>query len=151
MTKKTKTVPFRLVNITTEQFAEFKENLIEGSSQFDIDLKTKINVSNEQKVVGIFTKYLFTQEGELILTLECACHFELVEEFWSSNISENILTLNKELLTHLLVLTVGTSRGVLHAKKPKWLNNLFLPTWNVSSIIEEDLQIDITKNTEEEE
>ena len=45
----------------------------------------------------------------------------------------------QEVLTHLLVLTVGTSRGIVHAKKPDWLTNLVLPTINVSAVVTEDM------------
>jgi len=151
MKKNSNSVPFKLLDITTEQFAVFQENHEVGNYEFDIDLKTTVNISSEQKVVGILTKYSFSQKAGIVVVLECGCHFELDENYWNDNIDNNILTLDKGLLTHFLVLTVGTSRGVLHVKKPKWLENMMLPTLNVTSVINENAQFDLTIEEAKEE
>lgn len=151
MTRKQNSVPFKLIDITTEQFADFKENYVIQDSVYDIELKTNIKVDSHQKVVGMYTKFHFYQKSEIILILECACHFKIETGYWKSQVEESILTLKRELLTHFLVLTVGTCRGVLHVKKPNWLNNLILPAWNVSSVIEENVEINLARISEEEE
>jgi len=144
MKKNRNSVPFRLLDITTEQFAVFQENHKAGNYEFEINFRTKVNISSEEKTVGIFTNYSFSQKVGIVLVLECACHFNIEENHWNKSIDNGILTLDKGLLTHFLVLTVGTSRGVLHAKKPKWLENMMLPTLNVTSIIGEDMSFDLT-------
>jgi len=143
-------VPFQLVDISTEQFATFKENHNQDDYDFDIDLSVSIRIDKEQKVVGVYSKYQFDQNSTPVVVIECACHFKLDKEYWDGQISENILTLDKGLLTHLLVLTVGTSRGVLHEKKPKWLDSLLLPTLNVTGSIEGDISFDLSIEDEEE-
>ena len=60
------------------------------------------------------------------------------------------LILPIDLLTHLLVLTVGTSRGVIHAKKPKDLQDIMLPTFDVTRHFKQDLVIFNTAVDEEE-
>ncbi len=141
-------IPFRLMDITTEQFAVFPENHEVGNYEFDIDFSTTVSINSEEKAVGIFTKYSFSQKSGIVLVLECACHFNIKNKYWDKSIDNDILTLDKGLLTHFLVLTVGTSRGVLHAKKPKWLENMILPTLNVTSVIKEDMSFDITAEEE---
>ncbi len=143
MSRKTNIIPFRLINITTEQFAVFQENYEIGDYEFSIDLNTNISISSDQKIVGVFTKYSFSQKNGIVLVLECACHFKINEEYWESQINDESLTLEKGLLTHFLVLTVGTSRGVLHAKKPKWIEKIILPTLSVASLIKEDMLFDL--------
>jgi len=151
MTKDKNIIPFRLIDITTEQFADFKEKYVSKEEELEIELQTDIKISSTQRVVGIFTKFSFKQKGELVLVIESGCHFELAEEYWNTQTKNNILVLSKNILTHFLVLTVGTCRGILHTKKPKWLPNILLPTWNVSELINEDLEINLNENLLEEE
>jgi hypothetical protein len=150
MSKKTKSIPFQLVDISTEQFATFRDNHTEGDYEFAIDFSVRVSVDKKENVVGVFTKYQFDQEEKPVLVIECGCHFSINEDYWNNNLKGDILTVDKGLLTHLLVLTVGTSRGVLHAKKPKWLDSLLLPTLNVASSITDDFTIDLSVEDEEE-
>ncbi len=152
MKKKKDSVPFSLLDVTTEQFAVFRENHETDNYEFDIELNTTVQISSEQQIVGMLTKFSFSQSTGIVLVLECGCHFGLDEDYWNENIKNGILNLDKGLLTHFLILTVGTSRGVLHTKKPKWLDNMILPTLNVTSVIKEDMTFDITsEETDEEE
>ncbi len=151
MTKKQNSIPFKLIDITTEQFADFEENYISEEEEFDIQLQTNINISSKQHVVGILTKFSFEQRNGLILVIECGCHFQLSDEYWDKQTENGALTLDNNLLTHFLVLAVGTCRGVLHAKKPKWIQNIMLPTWNVANLITEDVEINLNEEHFEEE
>ena len=150
MKNKKNQAAFKLVKITNEQFAVFKENCEQGNFEYDIDFKTNVRVSIGQHMVGIFTKYVFSQKKGIVLVIECGCHFNLFDHYWNVNVTDNILIIDKKLLTHLLVLTVGTSRGVLHSKKPTWLSSIMLPTLNVISVISDDMNFDLS-NLEEEE
>jgi hypothetical protein len=150
MSKKNENVHFKLVDISIDQFATFKENYHEGDYDFDIDFNVRVSVDDNQQIVGVFSKYQFDQKNSPVLVIECGCHFYLDDTYWAENLTGNILTLDKALLTHLLVLTVGTSRGVLHAKKPNWLDSLLLPTLNVTDSIEGDLSFDLSEGDEEE-
>src|SRR6056297_328722 len=114
-------VNFRLSAITTEEFATFKENHIREKEDFDINLSLQIKANREKHLIGIFTRFSFEQENKPVLLLECACHFLIEERFWNSREFEDHINLPKNFATHLLVLTVGTARGIIHAKKPIWL------------------------------
>ncbi len=145
MSKKRKNIQFSLIDITTEQFAVFDDNFETGNDNFEIDLSTRIKLSSNQKAVGFFTKYSFFQKTNLVLVIECGCHFKLNEDYWNDNLKDNVLTIHKDLLTHFLFLTVGTSRGVLHAKKPKKFENLILPTLNITTFLQDDISFDLSK------
>lgn len=150
MTKKSKVkVPFKFVGISTEEFATFEKNYISGKNSFDIRYEIDVSTSPSNKAVGVFISFSFDQNSLPVLVLKCGCHFQLEESYWFKHIEHNELTLPNGLLTHLLVLTVGTARGVIHAKKPKWMPDVFLPTVDVSNMITDDMQFDLT--TEEEE
>ncbi len=65
-------------------------------------------------------------------------------EMFKSDI--NTLIVPKGLLCHLAMLTVGTSRGILHAKtEGTCFNKYVLPTINVTEIIKEDASFDFNK------
>ena len=149
MSKKKNKVSFRLVDVTTEQFALFKENHDKEDIEFDIKFNAYVKVSSEERIIGLFTRYSFDQILGPVIFLECACHFKIEEEAWKKKIQDSIITIKKELLTHFLVLTVGTSRGVLHVKKPKWLRDIMLPTIDVTSVFLEDLSFDLSAEEEE--
>ncbi len=144
-------IQFGLIDITTDQFATLESNHEPGNMDFDIKFDVKFRLSRNQHIVGVYTKYQFEQKEKMVLVIECGCHFKLDESYWTEHTEGNMLTLEEGLLTHLIVLTVGTSRGVLHAKKPKWLENLLLPTINVTSIVTEDMEFDLDAEDDEEE
>ena len=76
--------------------------------------------------------------------MEIGCHFEIIEEHWDSlfNKETKELKLPKALALHLVMLTVGTLRGVLHAKTENTpYNKFFIPTINVNDLVKEDLLI----------
>ncbi len=145
--EKTK-VPFKLSGITTEQYATFQENYLNAEADFDINFSLNIKIDKEGKLVGLFTRFTFLQEEQPVLLLECACHFVIDSTYWKSQTKGNELTLPAGLITHFIMLTIGTARGIIHAKKPKWLSHILLPTFDVSNIISGDQVYNL--NEEEE-
>lgn len=131
-------VPFRLTSITTEQFATFKSSFHPEEEDVNIGFDINIKVNPKLHAVGMFTRFDFIQKSSTVMVLESACHFELDREYWQKQSKENEIVLSTDLLTHFLVLSVGTARGIIHAKKPNWLEGVLLPTFDVSNFITED-------------
>ena len=52
-------VPFKLVDINTEQFATFEENFDPASSQLSIDFGVDFKLDRDQNLLGVFTRYDF--------------------------------------------------------------------------------------------
>ena len=142
-------VPFKLTKITTEEYAKFKENYVPSDPLNNVSFDLGLKFNKNKYLIGVITKFVFEQNQRPIFVLACGCHFQIREDFWHANLHENTLLLKKELLTHLIVLTIGTARGIIHAKKPKWAKKLILPTWDVSDIIQEDFQIELINDEEE--
>ena len=93
----------------------------------------------------------YSQEKSPFLLLEIGCHFEIIKEHWNTifNSNTNELKLSKELARHLVMLTVGTLRGVLHAKTENTPFNMFLfPTINVTEMVKEDVTIETIDSVE---
>jgi hypothetical protein len=147
--KKSDKISFQLVSITTDEFATFKENYDPEKKGFEINLDLDIRVNDEQKIVGMFTRIIFEQKSKPVLLLKSGCHFQLDPAFWESQTADNMLNLPVDLLTHFLVIAVGTARGIVHAKKPAWLSDIILPTLNVSTMIKEDIQFNLQELEEE--
>ncbi|MFV8342173.1 hypothetical protein [Flavobacterium sp. XS2P39] len=80
-------------------------------------------------------KFQFLHENQTIVVLTVVCNFDIEENSWNKNIVSNKkITLPKHFLEHICVITVGTSRGILHAKTENtFFNRFIIPTLNVSS------------------
>lgn len=102
--------------------------------------------SKRMKVIWAISRFLSKRQCRTVLVLEAACHFQLEKIFWDASTDNNLLVLPKGFVTHLLMLSVGTARGIVHAKKPDWLPNLLLPTIDVSAIFKEDVQLDLEQS-----
>ncbi len=75
------------------------------------------------------------------LIIEAGCHFVIDPDSWSKMLdSENDkLNVPKGFLKHMAMLTVGTARGILHAKTENTpFNKYNLPTINLDKMISQD-------------
>jgi len=141
-----KGIPFRLVDITTEEFATFKENYQPDNSEYTIELNVEFKVNKSNQLLGLFSRFTFNQDHNPVLLLESGCHFQIQPDFWEELEDDKGLIIPSGFATHLLILAVGTARGIIHAKKPGWLENLVLTTIDVSKVFgEEGIHIGITE------
>lgn len=145
-------ISFVLAGITTEEYAELPDHFPDPKQQnIGVKLRKGILVDDTKRMIGMAAKFEFLNEDKVFLILEVVCHFKIDPDYWDSvrNIEANTIALDKGLLTHFLVLTVGTARGVLHAKKPKELYNLMLPTFDISREFKQNVVLSLTKDEEE--
>jgi len=149
--KKQNAVQFQFVDIKTEDYATFKDNFLPKVKSFDLSIDLDVKIKSTQFLVGIFPKFTFSQQHLPVLQLLCSCHFKLEKDYWNAQIKGDKLTLSKDLISHLLVLTIGTARGIIHEKKPNWLDTFILPTLDVSDMIHEDMVFNLSTQKEEEE
>ena len=138
-----KNISFRLLNIVTEQFATFEVENIPDNNNLKSELQFSINPDN--RVVACKMNFQFLHNNQPIVVLAIVCNFDVEEKSWNENIlSANKITLPKHFLEHLCVITVGTARGVLHAKTENTTFNRFLiPTLNVSNLVAKDVVFEI--------
>jgi len=134
---------FSLTRISTEQFATFEENLKEN-----VEVKQSITVGIghdfKNKQIGIFTKASFEQDSPF-LVIEAGCHYRIKDETW-----ENLKTdagtyiVSKKNIQQLVLLSLVTMRGILHAKTENTpLNKYFIISFNISDLIKEDYIIEV--------
>lgn len=138
-----KNISFRLLNIVTEQFATFEVENIPDTN--DLKSELQFSIDPENRVVACKMKFQFLHENQTIVVLTAVCNFDVEENSWNNNIvSTKKIILPKHFLEHLCVITVGTSRGILHAKTENtFFNRFIIPTLNVSNLVEKDVVFEI--------
>jgi len=146
---KDKTFIFKLNRISTEQFATIENIYVEKE---EIQLKAGVNyaINKENKIIGCFTQFQFMIKESPFIIINVKCDFIVKDSTWNSFIDNENTTINFPMafLSHLAVITVGTTRGVLHAKTENTkFNRLFLPTINVNDFVKEDLSFPIKEES----
>lgn len=140
MDNKPKNIGFALTKITTEQFAAIEDNLV-SETDIQIQVNFRFAADDKQKLVGVFSAFTFESNQKQFLIIEAGCHFAIDPDSWSKMMdSENKkLTLTKGFLQHMAMLTVGTTRGILHARTENTsFNKYHLPTINLERLINKD-------------
>ena len=141
------TIPFRLFKIETVEFAKFEElynsaSEHEDSVQFGLDLSFGAKSIRDAGLVCAIT-VLFKQDKAIFLKIKTACFFNIEETFWNKNINDQTLTIPHKIADHMIFLTLGATRGILHAKtEGSILNRFILPQVDISDYIQEDVSID---------
>jgi hypothetical protein len=150
MDTKNQSVGFALFDVTTEQFAILEENV---SKDADIRLGTNIRfgVDAPRKIIAVFTAFTFESKGNSFMKIEAGCHFRIKSESWDEmyNTSENSLIVPLGFIRHLAVITIGTTRGILHSKTENTCYSKFiLPTINVVDLIKDEVTFNFNNNNE---
>lgn len=136
-------IGFQLQKITTEQFAILPESFDKENHEINMGVGLNFGADIENKTVAVFVKVLFEQQKGPFIIVEIANHFQIDEVAWSSfcSVAKKIL-IPKGFATHLLVLTIGTIRGVLHSKTEQTeFNSFFIPTINATELINSDIEL----------
>jgi len=140
MDNKSIKIGFALAKITIEQFAIVE---MEHLSREAMNLKVnfRFGADNKQKLIAVFSAFTFECKNNPFLIIEAGCHFAISDETWNQLVNKelNQITISVNLMQHLAMLTVGTTRGILHAKTENTnFNQYYLPTINVTELIKED-------------
>lgn len=137
-------VPFALTKIQTLEFAIIEKSYSQTSeAQISQTINFSVDPSNRQ--VGVEPRFEYIQHSPFLI-IEVRCVFTISNDAWSKwmDKSKGVFILPRNIATHMAVLTVGTTRGVLHAKtEGNYFNMFVLPTWNLSNVIDKDCVIAI--------
>lgn len=138
-----KPIGFQLKKITTEQFAIIQEAYDGSDSEIKMGINLNFALNEEDKLIACFIKIQFEQKNKPFLLIESGNHFKIKKEAWYELInSTNKIILPKGFACHLLMLTIGTIRGILHCKTENTEFNKFLiPTINVTELIKSDIEL----------
>lgn len=131
---------FALVNIKTVQYAIIEEAYRKtGNVEIKTDAGYGISIEKRQVVVSL--RFRFYKKESPFISLEVECYFEINKKGWKLlEQDDGNITLPESLISHLTVLTIGTTRGVLHTKtEGTKYNKYILPTLNVNEMMEGDV------------
>ncbi|MES2726696.1 MAG: hypothetical protein V4643_06310 [Bacteroidota bacterium] len=137
-------IGFQLVGIRTEQFA-IVEQEVDANNELAFTISFNVGKNDDDKVLSVLFSAKFLEEEKTIMILECSCHFKVIEESWSEFKEQGTdnLIVPQGFITHLAVITVGTARGILHAKtEGTKFNGHILPTINLTEIFTSDARIE---------
>lgn len=137
-----KVIPFSLRSISTEEFATIK-NCYKEEESVGLETNYGYGLNIEEQSIGVKFSVTFKCADNPFIILKLLCEFEIDPETFSNFKKGDKYILPKGFLTHMTVLTIGTARGVLHAKLEKTgFEKFILPTLDISNMIEEDMSFD---------
>ncbi len=138
-----KSIGFALAAIKTEQFAIFPENF---SPKKDANVTTSLEfkINEVDKRIGVFATFIFDNSKKTFIKIQVSCHFSVAPESWNDFKKDNFIVFPKNFLGHLTMLTIGTSRGVLHEKtEGTEFNKFIIPTINVNDLVNKDTEFNL--------
>lgn len=146
MNSKQEGIKFGLAGIQTVEFAIIKEAYKENEeNSIQFLFNTTFGVKDEKgNEVMCDIEFALKQTEIPFLKIRVACFFEIKTDSFNNlyNQDENEFVLPKDFANHLIVLTLGTLRGVLHAKTESTpFNKYTIPIIDISKRITEDVTI----------
>ncbi|WP_017258504.1 hypothetical protein [Pedobacter arcticus] len=144
MKKEVKKIDFKLQQIKTEQFAILEDNY-NPKNETSLATSVSFRLDQETMQVGVFADFTFSQAKKIFIKIEVSCHFEIPNHSWEQfkHAQKQGLQIPKDFLSHLLIITVGTTRGVLFAKTENTrFNKFIIPSLKIDEIITEDAFFD---------
>lgn len=130
------TIPFRIRQIKTQQFAMFPEQLVNGN---DVSIQSEFSFGVNKDITDIFcvTKLSYIQEEKLLLTAEVQCFFAISEDGCHQLLHQG--RIGVDFLRYLATIATGTVRGIIHTKTENTaLNPIVLPPLNLVEAIKDD-------------
>ena len=112
-----KKVGFELQGIKTEQFAILHEDF-NHKKPVDLDSQLQFKFDQKQNLIGVEVSFEYIQSKKILLKIVVSCHFKIEADSWQTflEIQKGKIVVPKGFLAHLAMITVGTTRGVLHTK-----------------------------------
>lgn len=133
-----KLIKFQIVGIRTEQFAMIQE-AFKPQVDYVINHEVSFGLDKDNKVVQVIkTAKFLHSESTPFLILSVSCLFRIDDTSWSELTQENtgVIVLPRDFAIHLVMTTIGTLRGVLHAKTEYTpFATFLLPTVDASLLV----------------
>jgi hypothetical protein len=141
-----KIIGFTLKQILTHQFA-IVDDAYKADEKVNFAFELNFATNAGDRMIRVGTRLRFEQKQIPFILLESSCSFQIKEEDWKELLLENEcskIALPKDFATHLAILSVGTARGILHAKTEQTdFNKFFIQTIDLTKLIKEDAIIEI--------
>lgn len=136
-----KIIRFSLAKISTDQFAII-DNAFKMGEDVNINISLQFGSNKEQNIISVKTSFQFEQQTVPFIIIEASCYFNIEPNDWNTFVQGTEIVVPKSILTHFTVLTVGTVRGILHAKTEGTnFNGFVIQPINVTELVTEDVRM----------
>ena len=140
---------FAFTGLRTVSFALI-DSAYKKTGSTDLLSQLGFGVDIDDHTITCNTKFSFEKKKDQpFLIVEVQGLFEIEKKDFQSKVKQEdgSFLITKDLATHFAVLTIGSARGVLHAKtEGTTFNQYLLPTIDVKSIIQEDVVLNKSDN-----
>ena len=125
--------------IDVSEFAVLQNN-IEDIKKIKFNTGLQFGVSDEISSIVCHVIIEFLDDSDKILVkLKTDNHFKIKPEDWETFKNDSDITIPRNFLTHISMISVSTTRGVLHCKTENTsYHNFILPLIDVNSMIQSD-------------
>lgn len=141
MLKKDIAPKFKLLGIKTEQFATFTEPT---SNDVQMKVQIKLGANFPDNKIGVFMRFDYKTNDIVCGVIEVSLHFEFEPQYWDSitNKTTEIIQVPKDVISSLINITIGTTRGILFAKTDGTpFSKLQIPVMNPVELATSDFEI----------
>lgn len=133
-------IGFRLSKIDTNQFAIIDSAFNKNNEEVDFNIETGFGINENEQLVVVHFAPALSNDKSPFLKLQVSCYFNISDKAWKSFKNNGNIVIPADFARHMLLITVGTTRGVLHARTDNTpYNKYFLQTINLNEIVTEDL------------
>ncbi len=144
-------IAFLLKKIVTEEFAIIEEAYNKDSK---IELETKMQIGSiiEDRTIVITPTFEFQIKDIPFLILKMSCNYVVRPDEWEKIVNDDLALVNvlPQFIGHIISLTIGTARGILHEKTKNTPFSMFiLPMMDATAFVPDDLQTLFTESTTE--
>lgn len=137
-----KEIPFRIKKIENSQVEMFPDLVDSSISEFTVDSGFAFNGNLDPAWVGCQSEFTFRQGDTRLAHFIAYCYFEIDPNFVKREAKEGVLVIDKEFLRYLATITVGTARGIFHAKTQNTILHQFvLPPINLMTLDIQDMEV----------
>ncbi|WP_026778210.1 hypothetical protein [Polaribacter sp. Hel_I_88] len=133
---------FALTGLKTVSFATI-DSAYKKTGEANLTSELSFGIDTDKNSVSCSVKFSFEKKvNQPFLIIEIQSLFEIEKKDFKTKVKQknDSYLVTKDLAIHFAVLTIGASRGALHAKTEGTIyNEYLLPTINVKEIIEQDI------------
>lgn len=139
-------LPFTLSHLYTD-FCEKVESRYIGDKPDQMHYSVRFSFEADHRMVASTLEVSFARTAKPYLMLAVSCHFNIQAAYWKKKMlrSDRSITIPRTVAIHMLILTAGATRGIIHAhaQGTKW-HHLLLPTIDLNDVIKKDIHIPIS-------
>jgi hypothetical protein len=142
MKKDKLSIPFRIIDIETKQWAITPENFDKINSDIEMKFHSGFSINIEHHQIISLPKITLLQNDKSFMVIETAFRFLVEEKGWERMVHNDKLIIPKALKEHLLVIAIGTLRGIIIEKtnsKESSIDSFVLPAIDVRNGTGDDL------------